>query len=488
MSIIVAMNSPNASRRDFLKASMLAGVGASFGTVNGCASEQQPPIAAAPAAGILSSDSSGTRPRPAGQKTVHNLTTTPLEKVRVAVIGLHRGLTHVGNCAGIEFADIVAVCDIFDDRARKAADLCEQKSRKRPAIYSGNEHVWEEMVARDDVDAVYIATPWAWHVPMCLRAMEHGKHAFVEVAAALTVDDCWRLVDASERLQRHCVMLENCCYGENELFVLNLARKGVFGDLVHAECAYLHDLRTVLFSLGGEGDWRRDYHERYNGNLYPTHGLGPVAQCLGMGRGDQFKFLVSMSSQEKTLTKFRNEHQPNDRRHAAEKYVCGDMNTSLIRTELGRTIMVQHDVVLPRPYSRINAVYGTEAVFFDYPARLSVEKPKQFGLDAGGSEAWLSGQDLQRMRDKFTHPLWKKLEDRAQGGGHGGMDFVMNWRLLDCLRRGVTPDSVVYDAAAWSSIIELSVSSVANGSVPVNIPDFTRGIWKTMQPLGIAEA
>ena len=212
-----------------------------------------------------------------------------------------------------------------------------------------------------------------------------------------------------------------------------------------------------------------------------------VAEYLGVGRGDQFKFVVSMSSPEMSLTHYRNETQPNGGRHAGEKYVCGDMNTSLIQTELGRTILVQHDVVSPRPYSRINALYGTGAVFFDYPARLSVDHPKQFGLDAGGSEDWLSDKDLQTMRDKFTHPLWKKLAERAKGGGHGGMDFVMSWRLLDCLRRGVTPDSVVYDAAAWSSIIETSVHSVANGSAPVTIPDFTRGLWKTMQPLGIAE-
>ena len=466
---------------------MLAGLGASLSQItSGCAAEQ-PGLAAATAGGVLSANYSGTRARPAGQKPVHDLTTPPQERVRVAVIGLHRGLTHVGSCLGIEFADVIAVCDIFDDRAKAAADLCEKRSGKRPVIYSGNEHVWEQMVARDDIDAVFIATPWAWHVPMCLGVMEHGKHAFVEVAAAVTVDDCWRLVDTSERLQRHCVMLENCCYGENELLVLNLARQGVFGQLTHAECAYLHDLRTVLYSLGTEGDWRRNYHWQYNGNLYPTHGLGPVAEYLGVGRGDQFKFLVSMSSPEMSLTHYRDEKQPNGGRHAGEKYVCGDMNTSLIKTELGRTILVQHDVVSPRPYSRINALYGTGAVFFDYPARLSVDHPKQFGLDAEGSEDWLSDKDLQTMRKKFMHPLWKKLAERAQGGGHGGMDFVMAWRLLDCLRRGVTPDSVVYDAAAWSSIIETSVHSVANGSAPVPIPDFTRGLWQTMQPLGIAE-
>jgi hypothetical protein len=281
------------------------------------------------------------------------------------------------------------------------------------------------------------------------------------------------------------LILENCCYGENELFVLNLARQGVFGELNHAECAYLHDLRSLLFDLNGEGLWRRHYHLAYNGNLYPTHGLGPVAQYLGLGRGDQFKFLVSTSSPEQGLAKWRHDHNPNGGRQADETYLCGDMNTSLIKTELGRTIMLQHDVVSPRPYSRINALYGTGAVFFDYPPRLSINQPRQFGLAANSSEDWLNESDLAKMREKFTHPLWRKLAEQARGSGHGGMDFVENWRHLDCIRQGLTPDITVYDAAAWSSIIELSARSVATGSAPVPIPDFTRGLWKSRQPLGI---
>jgi predicted dehydrogenase len=475
------MNESHLSRRDFLKASALAGVGASLA---GCATDQ---AQASGRPAMPHKNIGETRPRPAGLKPVHDLTTKPLEKVRVAVIGLNRGLTHVNCCLGVEFAEVVAVCDFRKERAIRAADLCEKKNGRRPAIYGGTEDIWEQLVEREDVDAVYVATPWKWHVPMALRALERGKHAFIEVAAAVTVEDCWRLVDASERMQRHCVMLENCCYGENELFVLNLARAGVFGELTHAECAYLHDLRAILYSLGTEGDWRRDYHWQYDGNLYPTHGLGPVAQYLGIGRGDQFKFVVSTSSPERSLTKYRDEQQPNAGRHAAEKYICGDMNTSLLKTELGRTILVQHSVVSPRPYSRINALYGTEATFFDYPARLAVEKPKHYGLEVAGAEEWLEDSDMKKMRQQFTHPLWKKLAERAKGSGHGGMDFVMNWRLLDCLRQGATPDSVVYDAAAWSCIIETSVRSVATGSQPVAIPDFTRGLWKTIPPLGIAE-
>lgn len=477
------MNNPNLSRRSFLKASAIAGVGLSLTrpTVGGAVTSPAHAGADGPDLGL-------TTPRPVGQNPVHQLTTAPLERVRVGVIGLHRGLSHVRAALGIEFAEVVAVCDVREDRTNAAAELCVKSRGKRPAVYSGSEQVWEKLVDRDDIDVVYVATPWNWHVPMCLRALERRKHAFVEVAAAITVEDCWRLVDASERAQRHCVMLENCCYGENELFVLNLARQGVFGTLTHAECAYIHDLREVLFELGSEGDWRRDYHEQMDGNLYPTHGLGPVAQYLGVGRGDRFKFLVSTSSLEAGLTEHRDETKPNGGRHAAEKYICGDMNTSILKTERGRTILLQHDVVNPRPYSRINALCGTRGTFFDYPARLAIDQPALHGLESKGAHEWLNEKDMAKMREKFTHPLWRTLAARAAGSGHGGMDFVMNYRHLDCIHRGLTPDSDVYDAAAWSCIVELSTHSVATGSMPVNFPDFTRGLWKTMTPVGIAEA
>ena len=356
------------TRRDLLKTTALGGLAASLTSLVGTLSR----ASAATSAG----ETLRQHPRPAGQKPVHLLTTQPLDRVRVAHIGLSRGMTHVNDSLNLDFVDVVAVCDLREDRAIRAADRCAQVRGKRPEVYGGTEHIWEKLVTRDDIDVVYISTPWAWHVPMAVAAMKHGKHAFVEVSAAVTVDECWQLVDTSERTQRHCVMLENCCYGENELFVLNMVREGVFGELTHGECAYIHDLRGMLYALGTEGDWRRDYHEQYNGNLYPTHGLGPVAQYMGIGRGDQFKFLVSMSSPEKYLHTWRDRHQPNGGRHDGETYVCGDMNTSMIKTELGRTIMLQHDVVSPRPYSRINGLSGTGATFFDYPARLAVDEPR----------------------------------------------------------------------------------------------------------------
>src|SRR5271166_3367367 len=295
------MANPNISRRSFLKASALTGIGASLVGSGASLAAETP----SPSAGAALPDLGRRLKRAEGQSPVHKLTTEPLGKVRVAVIGLHRGMEHVHSGLGIEFVEVIAVCDIRDDRAQAAAEACAKQRGGRPVVYSGTESIWEKVVDRDDIDVVYIATPWAWHVPMCLRAMRQGKHAFVEVPAAINAEDCWELVDTSERTGRHCVMLENCCYGENELFVLNMARQGVFGELTHAECGYIHDLREVLFELGAEGDWRRDYHRQMDGNLYPTHGLGPVAQYLGIGRGDQFRLLVSMSSKEASLTRYR---------------------------------------------------------------------------------------------------------------------------------------------------------------------------------------
>ncbi len=476
------------TRRDLLKNTTLAGLGASLAAMTGCTPARSADAAATTAiktaGGITLPAGLGvTRPRPAGQKPVHDLTTKPVEKVRIALIGCgNRGPGLMRDCFGIPFAEITAVCDVRTDRAEAMAERIVKAGRPKPAVISGTEKSWESLCERDDVDVVYVATPWNWHAPMAIRAMERGKHAFVEVAAVVTMEDCWRIVDTSERTQRHCVMLENCCYGENELFVLNLARQGVLGELTHAECAYIHDLREQLYGRQGDDGWRREFHKQYDGNLYPTHGLGPVAQYLGINRGDQFALVVSMSSPEKGLSAWRDK---TGGPHANDKYVCGDMNTALIKTALGRTIMLQHDVISPRPYSRINALSGTGGTFFDYPARLALNDPTAHGLEAKNSHGWLNDKDLATMGEKFTHPLWKKLQDQAKNAGHGGMDFVMNWRHLDCIRQGITPDSVVYDAASWSSIIELSSWSVENGSMPITVPDFTRGIWKTMPPLGV---
>ena len=247
-----------------------------------------------------------------------------------------------------------------------------------------------------------------------------------------------------------------------------MVRAGLFGDLKHSGAAYNHYLREILFEHRDEGLWRRAYHTRRNGNLYPTHGLGPVANFLGINRGDRFDFLVSMSTPEMGLSKWREDHEPKDSPRWKEKYVTGDLNVSLIRTSLGRTIRLEHDVSSPRPYSRINSVQGTKGIFEDYPPRIYIE-------GEGEGERWGS---IDPYKAKYEHSLWRELGAKAQSGGHGGMDYVMAYRLVQCLREGLTPDMDVYDAAAWSVPGPLSELSVAKGSAPVKFPDYTRGGWK----------
>jgi len=391
--------------------------------------------------------------------------------VRVGLIGHGgRGASLLHDLLGIPGVQVSAVCDLVKDRVAAAQAKVVKAGQKEPAGYSAGERDFENLVKRDDLDVVYIPTPWRWHVPMAVAAMEAGKHVFVEVPAASTLEDCWRLVDTSERTRRHCVMLENCCYGENELMVLGMVRAGLFGELTHAEAAYIHDLGSKILFDNLEGLWRRDEHFTRNGNLYPTHGLGPVAHYLDINRGDRFEALVSMSSREASLSARRDRLPAGDARRK-ETYACGDMNTSILRTAQGRTVLLQHDVVTPRPYTRINHVSGTKGAFRDYPARIF--------LDGSGKEEWGS---LKPYKQRFEHPLWTRLRKVASKSGHGGMDYVMSWRLMQCVREGLVPDMDVYDAAAWSAPAPLSEDSIKAGSSAVAFPDFTRGRWKEPRP------
>jgi len=298
--------------------------------------------------------------------------------------------------------------------------------------------------------------------------MQAGKHVGVEVPAAYTVEDCWKLVDASERTRRHCVIMENCCYDYDELLVLNMIRAGLLGELVHGECAYNHDLREILFETRDEGLWRRRHHTLRDSNLYPTHGLGPLANYMGVNRGDKFEYLVAMSSGHWGLEAYREEHLAAEDPRRKEVYRCGDYNTSLIKTAKGRSIMLQHNVSTPRPYDRINLIQGTKGIFRDYPSRVFVEGQE-------GGHAW---QGTDKFKAKYEHELWRKEGERARElGGHGGMDYLMCYRLVECMRQGLTPDMDVYDAASWSAPGPLSEMSVAKGSAPVKFPDFTRGRW-----------
>jgi len=394
----------------------------------------------------------------------------PFEKrePRVAVIGTGgRGTSLLSDLLAVD-AQIAALCDMVADKAEHAASMVVAAGQKKPALYTEGPHHYEALVASDDVDLVLVATPWNWHAPMALAAMNQGKDVAVEVPGVTTVDECWQIVHASERTRRHCMILENCCYGYNETLILRMIQAGLFGELLYGEGAYIHDLREELFSNAGEGLWRRTEHTLRNGNLYPTHGLGPVANYMGIQRGDRFQTLVSMSAPERGLDLWRKEHvAPGDPRWK-ERYICGDMNTSLIQTAKGLTITAKHAVSTPHPYDRINLIAGTRGLFQDYPPRIY--------FDGMNKEETFASLEAYKQHQ---HPLWQREGDLARkSGGHGGMDLIMIYRLLECVREGLPPDLDVYDCAAWASVAPLSAESVRRGSAPMEIPDFTGGKWK----------
>lgn len=402
-----------------------------------------------------------------------------IEKVRIGVIGIGaRGSSAVRRLAVIDGVELKALCDVVPEKiARAQKELAS--TVHRPVAYSGSDDAWKEMAARDDLDLIYICTPWDLHTPMAVFAMEHGKHAATEVPAAITLEECWQLVETSERTRRHCMMLENCCYDFFELLTLNMARQGYFGDIVHGEGAYLHDLLALNFS-------KTDYYQLWrlkenfrNGNLYPTHGLGPICQILDINRGDRMDYLVSVSTDDFQMGKKANELAEKDATYApfAGKKFRGNMNTTTIRTVKGRTILLQHDVTSHRPYSRLHTVVGTQATAQKYPLPPRISH---------GHE-WVSEAEFKKIEETYTLELVKTVGDRArQVGGHGGMDFLMDWRLINLLRNGRPLDQDVYDAALWSAIAPLTEASVANRSNSVDVPDFTGGQWKSNQPVDLA--
>jgi hypothetical protein len=401
------------------------------------------------------------------------LSAPPMQTVRIGYVGIGgQGGSHVQNLLKVPGCRITAVCDIRPVRTEWAAKQITAAGHPPPASYTRGPQDFVRLCETEDLDLVYNATPWEFHVPIMLAAMKNGKHTATEVPAAMTVDDCWALVESSEKFRKHCVLMENCNYDRPEMMVYNMVRKGLFGEILHAEGGYLHDLRSIKFANEGEGLWRRAWATKLNGNLYPTHGLGPIANCLDINRGDRFDYLVSMSGPSRGLQNWAADHFPPEAPQRKEKYVLGDVNVSLIKTANGRTIVVEHGTNLPRPYSRIHIVQGTKGLFQGYPNRGYIE-------GRGKADQW---QDEGALRDEFEHPLWKEIAAQASGAGHGGMDFIEDYRLVKCLREGKPTDFNVYDAAAISAVVHLSAQSVAKRSQAVDFPDFTRGRWKTTPP------
>jgi predicted dehydrogenase len=446
------MSQKGISRRSFLQASAFASAGAV-------------------AAGNLSAQQAAVTSGSGQAQTMLGVPFKKHDKVRLGIIGLgERGTGHVRDFLAIPDVEITAICDIVPDAVEKARQRIVAAGKKEPAIYGKNEDDWKNLCKRGDLDLVFVVTPWLLHVPNAVAAMEGGAHAAVEVPAAIDLNGCWQLVEVSEKTRRHCMMMENCNYGRTEMMVLNMVEKGLFGTITHGEAAYIHNLRTPWYiSKTNVGPWRRPMHTRFNGNLYPTHGLGPVCWYMGIHKGDRLASLVSFSSPEASLTEFMNEKFEAGDPRKGEKYICGDMNTSIIKTAKGRTIMLQHDVVTPRPYSRHNMIQGSKGCFADYPARIHID---------GVTREHQWDNDMKSWDEKYGHPLWKELEEQAKLSGHGGMDFIMNYRLVQCMKQGLVPDFNVYDAAAWSAPFPLSIASVQSNGKPQDFPDFTKGLWK----------
>ncbi len=404
----------------------------------------------------------------------------PLERVRVGIVGVGmQGSGHVKSILQIEGAELTAVCDLKEEKVRRMQRWAVEADNPEPQGYYKGETDFKRMCAEQELDLVITATPWNWHVPVCVEAMNTGSHAATEVPAAVTVEGCWELVETAERMQKHCMMLENVCYMAPELMILNMVRQGVFGELLHGEGAYNHDLRNYNLGSLYENDWRLYHYINRNGNLYPTHGLGPIAQCMNISRGDRFDYLVSMSSPSRGLQEYAHDKLGSDHKYSQIDYKCGDINTALIRTEQGRTITLVHDTSLPRPYSRINLIQGTKGITRGFS---DMTHGSLIHIEGRSEPHWW--QPLSEYEAEFTHPLIREAGQTAEGGGHGGADFIEIYRLIFALRNGLPTDQDVYDAADWSVVAPLTELSVANRSRPVDFPDFTRGLWKSREPLG----
>ena len=407
-----------------------------------------------------------------------------IPKVRIALAGLgNRGTGLIGMLSWLVkegHAEITAISDINPNKVQKALEKISSFQTNVPATFTGSDEAWKDAFRPEVADLALICTPWEWHTPMALHAMRNGIHVASEVPIAYTPDDCLELIRTSEETKQHCIMLENCCYNQEELWLLRMIEEGVFGTVTHAECAYLHDLRQLMIDPAYyEDQWRLKHHLQRDGNLYTTHGLGPVCMYFDILRGDNLSHLTSMSSKEAALSEALRGSEDPAMQALANQVVCGDVNTTLIGTEQGRSIMLQFDVHSGRPYTRLDKVVGSKATHYGYPSRLYIDHGPTWG-----GHGWSEDAQKAEYQDRYAHPLWTRLQKLANEHeeGHGGMDFVMMYRLIRCLNKGVSLDMNVYDGALWSLVGALSEESVANGSARMDIPDLTNGRWKTPVP------
>ena len=413
-----------------------------------------------------------------------------LETVRVAFIGVgDRGSGHLRSLASLEGVEVVAISDLYEDSCTRSSKVASEMGKgerhNNIAQYWGEENKWEVMLEEIKPDAVFISTNWNNHAPMAIKSMESGAHAFVEVPIAVTLKDMWKIVDTSERTQKHCMMMENVNYGRDELMYLNMCRNGVIGELHHAEADYIHDLRfQISQEERGTGSWRTHHYATGKGNLYPTHGLGPVAQYMNLARtDDSFKSIVSYSSPVRGRELYAKKNYSLDHKWNKLNYLNGDINTSIIKTNIGRTVMVQWDETSPRPYTRHNLIQGTKGTLAGFPTRVAIEG----GFEGASKDhhSWIQGDKLEMLYEKYDHPLYKRLNQETKNSGHGGMDGIMRYRIIECLRDGLPLDQNVYEGCFWSAVTPLSGKSISEEGAPQKFPDFTRGNWETTKQLDI---
>ena len=424
-----------------------------------------------------------TPARPAGQEDVIQLVAPKIDTVRVGFIGLGmRGPGAVSRWTHIPGTKIVALCDLSPERVEKSQEILKNAGMPEATSYSGSEDAWKKLCEQEDIDLVYIATDWKHHAEMGVYAMEHGKHVAIEVPAAMTLDEIWQLINTSEKTRKHCMQLENCVYDFFELTSLNMAQQGVFGDVLHVEGSYIHNLEDFWPSYWN--NWRMDYNQKHRGDVYATHGMGPACQVLNIHRGDRMKTLVAMDTKAVTGPKLVKQYQ----KESAPDFQNGDHTMTFIRTEKGKTIHIQHDVMNPRPYSRMYQLTGTNGYANKYPIEEYCFRPDQIRtVDMPDHEnlnmhTAVSNTVKESLMRKYKHPIHQELEEAAKKvGGHGGMDYIMDYRLVYCLRNGLPLDMDVYDLAEWCCMAELTRISIENGNVPVAVPDFTRGYWNKIQ-------
>lgn len=425
-----------------------------------------------------------TPAREPGQTSALQMTCAPIEKVRVGLVGIGmRGSGMLRRYVHIDGAQITALCDLYPERVAEGQEYLASMGVPTAKEYSG-EDGWKQLCESDDVDLVYICTPWLLHTPIAVYAMEHGKHVAIEVPAAMSLADCWQLINTSEKTRKHCMMLENCVYDFYEMTALNMAQHGVFGEVYHVEGAYIHNLDPYWHEY--QGNWRLEYNQAHRGDNYPTHGIGPVCQVLNIHRGDRMEYVVSQDTKS-----FHGKEVAKEMMNT-EEFADGDHVVSLIRTVNGKQIEIQHNVYARRPYSRMYQLTGTKGFANKYMKSgfsvMSENLPdKEIYKDLDG-ESFVSQEVYNELVNDYKHPITAYYEEKAKEvGGHGGMDYIMDARLIYCLNNGLPLDQDVYDLAEWCCLTELSGLSIKMGSMPVEVPDFTRGDWNKINGFSFAE-